>query len=86
MYVFLKNSIGLSIKKLYNSLICADRIDIITNSAALTNGVIKRVHCNKLFHETFRIIKDYCNNDESDSTLITYFYNLRSLGYQQELL
>ena len=25
---------------------CADRVDVITNFAVITNAVIKRVHCN----------------------------------------
>ena len=36
---------GLSIKEIHDPLIfCADRIDIITNFAVITNVVVKRVH------------------------------------------
>ena len=37
---------GLSIKKHTRFAdFCADRIDVITNFAVVTNAVIKRVHC-----------------------------------------
>ena len=35
---------------------CADRIDIISNFAVITNVVIKRVHCNCIFR-----VEKYCN-------------------------
>ena len=44
-YVFLQNNMGLSIKNTQSADLCADRIDIITNFAVVTNVVIKRVHC-----------------------------------------
>ena len=33
-------------KKPRSTDFCADRIDVITNVAVMTNAVIKRVHCN----------------------------------------
>ena len=45
-YVFLKNNMGLSIKNTWSADFCADRIDVITNFADITNVVIKRVNCN----------------------------------------
>ena len=43
-YVFLKNNMGLSIKKKKKKTrfadFCADRIDVIMNFAVITNGVI----------------------------------------------
>ena len=46
MYVFLKNKMGISMKKNTRSPdFCEDRIDVITNFAVITNVVIKRVHC-----------------------------------------
>ena len=44
-YDFLKNNMGLSIKNTRSAEFCADRIDVITNLAVITNVVIKRVHC-----------------------------------------
>ena len=36
-------------KKIHDPLIfCADRIDVLTNFAVMTNAVIKRVHCMKV--------------------------------------
>ena len=49
-HVFLKNNVGLSMKKNTRSAdFCADRIDVITDFAVITNVVIKRVHCS--FHQ-----------------------------------
>ena len=45
---FLKNNKGISIKKTRSADFCADRIDVITNFAVITNVVIKRVHCTQL--------------------------------------
>ena len=47
MYVFLKNNMGISMKKkIHDQLIfCADQIDVVTNSAVIMNVVIKWVHC-----------------------------------------
>ena len=36
---------GLSIKNTRFAVFCADRIDVITNFAVITNVIIKRVHC-----------------------------------------
>ena len=47
-YVFKKNSTRLSIKSTRSADFCADRIDVITNFAVITNAVIKRAHCKKL--------------------------------------
>ena len=44
-YVFLKNNRGLSMKTTRTADFCADRIDVITNFAVITNAVVKRVHC-----------------------------------------
>ena len=44
-YDFLKNNRRLSIKNTRSAEFCADRIDVITNFAVITNVVIKRVHC-----------------------------------------
>ena len=43
-FVFLKNNMRLSMKENTRSAdFCADRIDVITNFAVITNVVIKRV-------------------------------------------
>ena len=44
----LNNNTGLPIKNTQNADFCADRIDIITNFAAITNVVIISFHCNYL--------------------------------------
>ena len=36
---------GLSLKNTRSADFCADRIDVITNFAIITNAFIKRVHC-----------------------------------------
>ena len=36
---------GLSMKNTRSADFCADRIDVITNLAVITNAVMKRVHC-----------------------------------------
>ena len=38
---------GLPIKNTLSADFCADRIDVITNFAVVTNVVIKRVHCSR---------------------------------------
>ena len=43
-YVFLKNNMGLSTKKKRSADFCADRIDVITIFAVITNVIIKRVY------------------------------------------
>ena len=44
---FPKEKQGTVNEKIQDLLIfCADRIDVITNFAVITNVVIKRVHCN----------------------------------------
>ena len=48
-YFFLKNNMGLSIKNTQSADFCADRIDVITNFAAITNVVITRVYCTVLY-------------------------------------
>ena len=45
MYVFLKNRMGISMKKYTKADFCADQIDVIMNFAVITSVVIKRVHC-----------------------------------------
>ena len=47
-YVFLKNNMGLSMKKKISADFCADQIDVITNFAVITNVVIKRIHCSSI--------------------------------------
>ena len=44
-HVFLKDNRGISMKNTRSADFCADRIDVITNFAVITNVVIKRVHC-----------------------------------------
>ena len=39
----------LSIKNTRSADFCADRIDVITNFAVITNAVIKRAHCTCIF-------------------------------------
>ena len=53
-YVFLKNSMGISMNKYRSAYFCALQIDVIPNFAVITNVVIKRVHC-ILFEQTFKI-------------------------------
>ena len=43
----------ISIKNIRSANFCADQIDIITNFVAITNVVIKRVHCT--LHENEKI-------------------------------
>ena len=46
-------------KKTRSADICADRIDVITNFAVITNAVIKRVHCNmKILELLIAMVKD----------------------------
>ena len=42
--MFLKNNMGISMKNARSADLCADRIDVITNFAVITNVIIKRVH------------------------------------------
>ena len=37
---------GLSVKNTRSADFYADRIDVITNFAVITNALIKRIHCN----------------------------------------
>ena len=47
---------GLAIKIHDPLIFCADQIDVITNFAAITYAVIKRVHCTLLFNFRLTIL------------------------------
>ena len=50
-YIFLKNNMGLSMKNTRSADFCADRIDVITNFAVITNIVIMWFF--KLYHSNY---------------------------------